>query len=330
MNTGPEGTHHTSSAKVHYRLRPAKNIQRKMLCEAIHRLHAFSPIDSYRYIGFGSWYFGDFILFHRVLGITEMISIEWDVVNRLRYEFNRPFGCIKLEFGASGDVLPKLELEGKKTILWLDYDSPLDRTMLEDISCFCDSAPSGSVLVVTVDAAPVRSNGRPSSLPESRYEELVGRVGEKKVPPDVKGKDLQEWGYAKVHGRIVTNEISQTLVTRNGGLDAKDKLQYRQLFNFQYADGAKMGTVGGVLFREGDKPGIERCAFDDLDFVRSDEMPYRIEVPKLTYRELRFLNSHLPSEHNGGPPESPIPEREFGYYARVYRYFPAFAEADIV
>ncbi len=58
-----------SYEKIHYGLRPAKNIERKMMCECFWRLSAFHPVHNYRYIGFGSVYFSDFLLFHKVLGI---------------------------------------------------------------------------------------------------------------------------------------------------------------------------------------------------------------------------------------------------------------------
>ncbi len=65
-----------SYRKINYRVRPAKSIQRKMLCDALLRLSFFEPVENYRYVGFGSTTFTDFILFHKILGIKDMISIE--------------------------------------------------------------------------------------------------------------------------------------------------------------------------------------------------------------------------------------------------------------
>ncbi|MBD2016621.1 hypothetical protein H6F96_21960 [Microcoleus sp. FACHB-53] len=61
-----------------------------------------------------------------------MISIEKDKDAKERFEYNKPFGCIKIEYGDSYDVLPKLPWS-KKSIVWLDYDSPLEKTILDDI-----------------------------------------------------------------------------------------------------------------------------------------------------------------------------------------------------
>lgn len=58
---------------INYPLRPAKAIERRMLCAAFERLHPFQRIERYRYVGFGSIYFSDFQLLHRQLGITDML-----------------------------------------------------------------------------------------------------------------------------------------------------------------------------------------------------------------------------------------------------------------
>src|SRR5690242_1898583 len=95
-------------ARVNYSLRPAKQIERRMLTEAFQRLVEFGALSSYRYIGFGSIQFRDFIMFHKHLGITNMLSIEKDAINKARFEFNLPFSCVSLRIGKSGEVLPTI------------------------------------------------------------------------------------------------------------------------------------------------------------------------------------------------------------------------------
>ena len=57
-----------SYQKVHYELRPAKQVERRMLVDALLGLAvAGFPIQDYQYTGMGSIYFIDFILFHRFL-----------------------------------------------------------------------------------------------------------------------------------------------------------------------------------------------------------------------------------------------------------------------
>lgn len=310
-----------SYRKINYSLRPAKNIERKMLSEALRRLSYFELVENYRYIGFGSTYFTDFTLFHKSLGIKNMISIEWDEQYKPRFEFNRPFNCIQIIFGESNDVLPSLQWN-VKTIIWLDYDTQLNDTMLVDISFFCAGAVPGSVIIVTVNA-----HTSPQESAKHLFQKLVEQVGEEKVPADVSGRNLKGWEKAKIYRRIITNEIYQTLTQRNGGLEGGSKIKYKQLFNFHYADDAKMLTVGGLLHEENQLDIVDKCAFENLSFVSSDDTHYKIEIPKLTYRELRYLDAHLPYDRNLR--ELLIPEEDVKKYAQVYRYFPTFAEAEI-
>src|SRR5579859_8198866 len=133
-----------SYRQVNYRLRPAKSVQRKMLCEAFHRLSEFGSLDSYRYIGFPATFFSDFVLFHRALGIHNMVGIESEQVEKKRFEFNLPFRCIKMRYGHSNAILPTLDWD-IRTILWLDYDEPLSMGVLTDVAFFFAEAPAGSV-----------------------------------------------------------------------------------------------------------------------------------------------------------------------------------------
>lgn len=307
-----------SYERVNYAIRPAKNIERKMLAEAFRRLYSFGRLDSYRYVGFGSTYFSDFSLFHKTLGITNAISIERDEANRERFLFNKPFRCIEIIFGESTDVLPTLPWD-VRTIVWLDYDCKLTSEVLADVKYVSASAISGSVLVVTV-------NAQPDGLHEDRVQKVRDRVGHDKVPTDIDHRHLGGWGLAHASRRIVDNEILETLNQRNavGGAEVK----YRQLFNFQYRDDARMITVGGIFYDEGQSNLLAQCEFERLLFIAEDAGAYNIEVPNLTLKEMRYLDSHLPADPAAIEAPS-IPAGDVRRYAKVYRYFPAFVDAEL-
>src|SRR4051812_21848495 len=91
-----------------YVARPAKTVERLMLVDAFRRLHTFGPLRDYEYVGFGAHEFIDFELFWRTLGISTMLSIESSEPIE-RYEFNAPFGGVKVIPGESHDALPLLE-----------------------------------------------------------------------------------------------------------------------------------------------------------------------------------------------------------------------------
>jgi len=318
-----------SYEKINYRLRPAKCIERKMLAETFLRLSPFGKVSHYRYVGFGSTYFSDFVLFHRTLGMCNMVSIERDVENEKRFCFNRPFRCIDMKFETSNVALPRLTWEAR-TITWLDYDGKLDINVLEDVRTVAGSASAGSLLVISVNAHPLTrpDDVRPADRDSWMKKQLIKQVGDKNVPLGLAGSELKQWGKAQVYRKIVNDVVASTLADRNAGRPPGTKLRYRQLFNFHYSDGAKMLTVGGLLYDEGQMSMLAACGFDDLPFVRSDVKPYLITVPNLTLREIRQLDSQLPAgDEEVSLPA--VPPADVDAYAEVYRYFPAFAEVDM-
>ncbi len=315
-----------SYKKVNYSIRPAKSIERKMFCEAFRKLSVFGTVEKYRYIGFGSTYFSDFYLFHKNLGIKNMISIEKNEEDKDRFEFNIPFSCINVMFGPSNEILPKLKWD-VRTILWLDYDDTLDAHMLSDINHFFTSAISGSVIIMTVDAS-VRDTSGKVAGDGKRIQVLEERLGKDKIPRDINEKDIHGWKTAELYRRIIINEIEEILNSRNGVQSEGNKLMFKQIFNFWYADGAKMQTVGFVLFDQGSETTFNRCEFNQLEFVKTDGKPYEIQVPKLTLREIKHLDKCLPS-NNISKSNSFIPEDDKDKYSRVYRYFPLFAETEL-
>jgi len=87
----------SSYEKVNYLLRLRKQIERKIIIEMLQKLSKEIQVDKYHYIGFGSVYFADFILFHKYLHINDMTSLERDRKKRKRFGFNLPYKFITLE-----------------------------------------------------------------------------------------------------------------------------------------------------------------------------------------------------------------------------------------
>ncbi|MGZ5444261.1 MAG: O-methyltransferase [Thermoanaerobaculia bacterium] len=304
---------------INYSLRPAKQTERKMVADFLRRLAVFAPLSTYRYVGMGSYYFRDFQLFHRALGISDMISIEGGGGARERYVLNRPFNCVEIRFGHSNALLPALEW-GRRAVVWMDYDDPLTPAVFADINTFFGAAREGSAFLITVNAAAPHDN---------RVEELRQRVGAENVPIDVNESALAGWGTAEVARRIIDNKIADALRIRNVGRVVGERVCYRQCVNFRYSDNAKMLTTGGFIYDEAQPHLLTGMFLNTLDFVRSGAEPYKIPVPNLTYRELRYLNQNLPLETpDSGSTVSGIPPKEVSEYQRVYRYFPVFAETD--
>ena len=315
-----------NTSAMNFAIRPAKNVERKMMCEVFERLSRITPLPQYRYIGFGSWGFYDHSLFHRRLGIRDMISIECDTSLKGRIGINKPYKCIDMRWGKSTDHLPSLDW-GKRSIVWLDYFSQLDTSVLEDIQTIVAEAVSGTILAITVDAEPRPKTGE--NIPGKRFRTLKSNVGDERVPSGLWPKDLAKWGLARVQRRIGTNEIQDVLNDRNAPMDDAKHLHYDQLFNFHYADGAKMLTFGGLIADDADRDRFDPVGLSKLDYVRTSDDPYEIETPNLTLREIHFLDSRLPATPSRIKDAGGLPSSEVLKYRKIYRYFPSFSEVEI-
>ena len=316
-----------SFEKFNYTLRPAKSIERKMLVEVFGRFSALSPLPKYQYVGFGAISFKDFALVHQRLGVTDMTSIEKVVEGKKRFDFNRPYSCITIKWGDSAQVLPTLAWR-KRSIVWLDFDKVLDAKKLGDIATVVTSVKSGSILAVTVDVDPDRVEKGPD-MPALRMELLRGNVGDAKIPRGTKAIDLAKWGMGRVCRDIIHNEIVRALSDRNAPQPESGRLAYHQLFNFHYADKAKMLTVGGYFVDASEESRLPPAHFQDLDFISFDRDPYLIEVPVMTWREATYLNERLPRSAPKVPHPKWLPDDERQRYGKVYRHFPTYLEAEL-
>ena len=116
-----------SFEKINYIFRPKKQIERKILIELFQKLQNTLDINisEYQYIGLGSIYYYDFILFHKYLNIRDMISLD-DEDYPNRFEFNKPFDFITFKPKSTTNFLSENDLN-KKSFIWFDYDSSLIR-----------------------------------------------------------------------------------------------------------------------------------------------------------------------------------------------------------
>jgi hypothetical protein len=321
---------------VHYSLRPAKNIERKMMGETFARLAPLCPLSKYRYIGFGSEFFNDFALYHETLGIRDMLSIEHDVERVPRCEFNRPYKCIKVEPGTASEVLPKLKWE-PRSIVWLDYVDKLKHTIVEDIKLVVSQAASGSLLVWSVNAEPWdqaidKETGNPlpkSELPPYQKRRLVETMNPTKVPTEWIPGSLSGWELAGVYYKLMAGAVKSSLADRNASANLADKLTFHQCFHFRYSDGQRMLTVGGVLLNPADAGRLGADPFDGLTFVRTAEDAVEINPPMLTGREVRHLNRLFPHDRKTTKTLKWLKEEEIENFRQVYRYYPVYAESEL-
>jgi hypothetical protein len=321
---------------VDYRIRPAKVVERRMLSEAFRRLMPFAPLESYRYVGFGSVFFSDFLLFHRTLGFKTMVSIEHLVDYRSRFLFNRPIGSIQLRFAESADALPALRWARQRSVVWLDYECKLNDDVFKDIATVCANARSGSVLVVTLNGMRSVEPGVDEWVRELEFlrqsfrDYLPGEVFLEGRRTPVTPEALANGGLRRVYAIMALEHMAQTCRARSAALAPERKVTFQKLFDFQYRDGAAMLTVGGVLFEERERAQYEACRFDRLPFVVTEPARYfALKVPTLTYRETRHLDRQLPAGGRTRVTAPGVSAAEVRQYREVYRWYPTFAETEL-
>ena len=315
-----------SGIKINYSIRPAKSVERKMLCELLHYIKSSEDKQSYRYIGLGAKYFVDFLLFHNELGFDKMISIEADEENKLRYDYNKPLKCIDLVFGRTNDVLPTISWNNReRNIVWLDYDGKLDEYMFKDIEFLVNKMCPGSVFLISFNSSFYDSN---DEIGKTR-KRLGNYLPRNTTDVTFKSTSKRNQLYKNMLNECISNSIA-----KRNMFNPNEQVLYTQLVYFTYKDGAHMTTVGGIIHDE----KIQSCLdFDILSskfsFVSSciDKEPNNITVPRLTYKEVQYLLKHMPSEGECVDVlnEVGLDEKDFKDFLKVYRYYPHFVQAYI-
>lgn len=334
----------SSFEKINYNLRPNKCIERKMMSEILGRLSFIEDLDTYRYIGFGSPYFADFILFHKNLGINDLISIEQETTKSSRFDFNIPYSGIEIKYGHSNTVLPNLELNSKRNIVWLDYDDKVSDFMFSDINTFFLEAKTGSFFIISVnveeDFMSLSSDKESKdenklTLKQFRLNQLIERVGKQRLPNEFMEQNMNTKNLSNATYQMITRQIAASLLSRNG--KNKNNVEFKQIFNFSYKDNATILTVGGILFDKSQKAALNKMAFNKFSFYTNSNESYKIQCPNLTFREIKALDKLLPSAlerkgigfKNEAFNQIPLIVTDIEKYAKIYRYYPNFTEANI-
>jgi hypothetical protein len=306
---------------INYSLRPSKSIQRQIIFDGVRLLPDVMDLDRLAYIGFGSIWFTDFVLAHKLLRIDDMVSIESDDIGYSRAKFNAPYSTVRVEHGLSTAILPKLfddpSLAGRPWMLWLDYDYDFDDSVRGDVRSVIENSPVNSILIITFNGLDRKYGQKPTE----RIEHLRGLFGSV-VPDELKPEDCK------------AEEMQVTLADL--GLDFMKSIaaeiarpgSFVPAFRVLYRDGAPMVTIGGVLPARGAVRGVR-------DLVNGPSWPSRpekpIAAPHLTMREAAVLQSLLPC----GNKLSRIDIQRLGFdldsdqieaFETYYRQYPAFAQ----
>jgi hypothetical protein len=314
-----------SFERFNYLLRPAKQVERKLIAEVCHRLDRAAwpvPVHSYTYVGMGSIYYADFLLFHRSLSVGDMICVEEEKIPR-RMRFNKPFPFISLRMCKMADAIPKLPRR-KPLLLWLDYEGSLDEKVLGDVRDAVRVLAPRSLLVVTVNADRRALQLVDESLPGARernenalegVREVLGGLVDREIVP----ADLSSKGLASLFTRALRNAIDDAASKRPG-------LAFFPLFSFRYSDGQRMVSMGGLLADAADQTALNACGVYDLEAVSTEPDPIDISIPPLTQKEREWLTRRIDRIDTPTALTFELEPEQLESFRKYYRYYPGFVE----
>lgn len=325
-------TKQTESFKqFHYGLRASKQVERKIMIEVLLRLSgARYNIADYAYLGFGSVYYVDFVMFHKYLFIQDMICVEWGNNIEKRMKFNKPFKFIKLRLEPLFNHIPKIRTK-KKHLIWLDYDRSLDTEMLQDIDGCLTRLAEQSIFIVTADARPKIPKDEQDVDLESltakdreiwtmnTYQKWFGPYMSRRITHDA----ISRVHIAPIFYEVLIERIRQTLERRT------PRLRLIQLFNYLYQDGAPMLTIGGVIGTDEDEEELRRKGLLTHRFVNTSAEFLEISVPPLTIREKQWLDSRLDERLKATKLSFELEEELLENYRMFSKEYPTFLEALI-
>jgi len=112
------------------------------------------------------------------------------------------------------------------------------------------------------------------------------------------------------------------------GLTGRNDVQFNLMFNFLYADGHKMLSLGGMIASDEDTRKLQSLDANRLPFLRRDlnKDPYEISVPMVTRKELLYLASEMPRKGTWTPTDFELDEKEIEAFSKIYKYYPGYTE----
>ncbi len=325
-----------SFEKINYIFRPKKQIERKILIELFQKIqnNLNINISEYQYIGLGSIYYYDFILFHKYLNIRNMVSLD-DKEDYNRFEFNKPFDFIRFKNISTTDFLSNNDLD-EKLFIWFDYDSSLIRyheknekffnteTIFEDIKIISKKSKELDLFILTVNI-----NIKEILFDSPRFKQAF--IDEYDEYLSDQYKKMNKITFEKFPW-IIQNIIIN--IFRNN--EQFHSVKFRKLFSFIYQDGALMYTIGGI-FRKDNLP--DKLVVEDSFFQINENKVVNIDVPLLTYYEKMTLDKNIlnikksfDSLNKGKIIEMlgfEMEPSELRSYLDYYRYYPQYYEGII-
>ncbi|MFO1403557.1 MAG: O-methyltransferase [Azonexus sp.] len=314
----------SSANFISYDLRPAKQSERRILLDLL-KITGDSglAISDYRYVGMGANRFYDFLLFHKYLGISKMVSLEHDESMFPRAKFNNPYKFINVLNKSSGEFIDSDEFT-EPSILWLDYDGGLSPSMVQDISALSTKLKLGDFCFVTVFGGPPRHLERVNSV--DRLAWFKDEIG------DIAG----EVQLADVENASFPNSICKVLVAAfQNAFAVRRDAEFSLFFQVKYSDSQTMVTIGGGLFAPEMATSISRRVKKLLPFLKVGEKKlYNIKSLHLTERERVLFDRAVTHKNRRSSERNTLlklgfEEKDLVAYKDLIRYLPRYVETIV-
>lgn len=324
-----------SFERVDYSLRTNKNIERKLVFERLSSLSTTLRFQDYRYMGFGSLWFVDFVMAHRILGVNRLCSIEREA-NADRAEFNKPYFCIEVRRGDSTRILSEMppdEWSQQPQIVWLDYDGRLDEDARKDLRLVLERGKVGTVLIASFNAhrGSYRRGSVQASTPVvSVLRELLGDAVPTELPNA--GVDVGDAEFPAFLAKSISSFMGSAVRSSGRQTDEMPD-RFIPLFEYVHRDNVPMVTVGGIVASWRMLESLEshfQAKAAQL-FQGAVAQKETLDLVPITIKEKLALDSLLPCDE--GDVQSRVDARGIKLsieqvlkYRRLYPQFPLFGE----
>lgn len=314
----------SSANFLSYDIRPAKQSERRIILDIIKTGGDCGlPISSYRYVGMGANRFYDFLLIHKYLGVSDMLSLEHDPKMYKRAEFNSPYSFIDVRNETTNGFI-NADCMAKPSILWFDYDGGLGLRMTNDISSLATKLKVGDFFFVTSYGGAPRVIDQANSTErlawlQDNFLDLAGAVAR---------EDCEEAAFPAAVFKVLTAALKNAFVMRRDAV-------FVPALQIEYADSVPMITVGGALLTEGQAHDFRAKMKRVVPFLSCDFANlYSIKSLHLTERERVVFDLAATKPRKGSKEHNKLKElgfkdKDLSAYKDLIRYLPRYVETIV-
>jgi hypothetical protein len=309
---------------ISYDLRPAKQTERRILIDVLKTGGDCGlPLHEYRYVGMGANRFYDFLLMHKHLGMTDMVSLEHDPVMFKRALFNVPYSFIDVRQESVAAFIAN-DVSPAPSVYWLDYDGGIGGPIVRDIAALGMKLKVGDFAFVTVFGGPPRLLERMND--RERLAWIQDHLGD--VSGEVIIEDMQRSGFPTAVFKILLAAFKNAVAPRRDGV-------FVPLLKVEYSDSSTMITVGGAFLHPGQAMTYKERLGLTLPFLTMPDTDlYEIGSLHITDRERHLFDRAATASKKRTAERNALTsfgfdDNDIAMYRDLIRYLPRYVETMV-